>query len=111
MNEQRLRWAHELLHRLSSNIETIIKGQKDTIRMVLAGFASGGHILLEDRPGTGKTTMAKALARSIDARYKRVQFTPDLLPSDIIGVSIFDPAKNEFRLHQGPVFTPHPAGR
>jgi len=90
---------------LSANVETVIKGQKECIRYILAGFASGGHILLEDNPGTGKTTLAKALAKSIDAEFKRIQFTPDLLPSDILGVSVFDPSQRVFKLHKGPVFT------
>ena len=73
--------------------------------MLLAGLISGGHVLLEDYPGTGKTTFAKALALSIDAQFKRVQFTPDLLPSDILGVSIFDQHDREFHFHKGPIFT------
>jgi len=105
MEKSDILFAHELFMRLSDNIETVIKGQKENIRYILAGFAGGGHILLEDNPGTGKTTLAKALAKSLDARFKRIQFTPDLLPSDILGVSIFDPEKKEFRLHKGPVFT------
>jgi MoxR-like ATPase len=105
METSDLLFAHELFMRLSANIETVIKGQKENIRYILAGFAGGGHILLEDNPGTGKTTLAKALAKSMDARFKRIQFTPDLLPSDVLGVSIFDPAKKEFKLHKGPVFT------
>ena len=91
--------------RLIENIEKVIHGQSAAIRKLLAGFVTGGHVLLEDTPGTGKTTLAKTLALSIDARFKRIQFTPDLLPSDITGLSIYDQHNGRFHFHPGPVFT------
>lgn len=97
--------AHDTIQKIASNIKTVIRGQEKTTRYLLAGFASGGHILLEDNPGTGKTTLAKTLALSMSADFKRVQFTPDLLPSDILGVSIYDQKDHDFKLHKGPVFT------
>ena len=95
----------EVYEKIAENIQKVMRGQSGTIRKLLASFASGGHVLLEDYPGTGKTTLAKALSLSINSQFKRIQFTPDLLPSDILGVSIYDQKDNQFHFHKGPIFT------
>lgn len=103
--EQECASVVQVLAELADNIGIVMQGQERAVRLLLAALASGGHVLLEDVPGTGKTTLAKALSASLAAQFQRIQFTPDLMPADILGVSVFNPKHQEFEFHPGPVFS------
>ncbi len=92
------------LERLESNLNNVIRGKPGAVRMLLTAILAEGHVLIEDVPGTGKTTLAKALALSLDARFSRIQFTPDLLPTDIVGGMVYAAASGSFTFRPGPVF-------
>ena len=97
--------AFRALHtRLGDAVETAVRGKRDVVDLVLVSMFAGGHVLLEDVPGTGKTTLARAVAGALGGVSRRVQFTPDLLPSDVTGTSVFDPQTAEVRFRPGPVF-------
>ncbi|WP_438447851.1 AAA family ATPase [Gorillibacterium sp. sgz5001074] len=93
------------LERIISNIEKVMVGKRRPVELVLTSLLCGGHVLLEDVPGVGKTMLVKALAKTVDAGFKRIQFTPDLLPSDVTGVSVYNRGLNEFQFRPGPLFT------
>ncbi len=104
LDKSRVAWARDRLSLLSDNIGSVIRGKQDVIDQVLVCVVAGGHLLVEDRPGVGKTTLAYCLARSLDCDFSRIQFTSDLLPSDVLGVSVFEERKKEFVFRQGPIF-------
>lgn len=91
--------------KIIENVGKVIIGKEETVTFLLTALLAEGHVLLEDMPGTGKTQMAKALAASLEAAFSRIQFTPDLLPSDVTGLNVFNRKNNEFDLRKGPVFT------
>ncbi|GAA2081113.1 MoxR family ATPase [Pseudolysinimonas kribbensis] len=104
VTQEQATWFADAFGKLVDNIDKAILGKQHVIRLVLTALLSDGHVLLEDFPGTGKTVLAKSLANTIDGTHSRIQFTPDLLPSDVTGVTIYDQSKGVFEFHKGPIF-------
>jgi len=94
----------DIIEKLRQNLNSVIIGKSEVIDKIIVGLISEGHMLIEDVPGTGKTTLAKAVALSFAAKFKRIQFTPDLLPTDITGITVFDMEKRDFKVRLGPIF-------
>ncbi len=101
---QSIEISGEILARITGNVGQVVHAPQDTLRLAVLTLVSEGHLIIEDFPGVGKTMLAKALARSLDCSFSRIQFTPDLLPSDVTGVNVFDQRTNEFEFRPGPVF-------
>jgi len=96
--------AQRTIASVVENLQRVVHAPEETLRLVVLSLVAEGHLIIEDLPGVGKTTLAKALARSLDVSFSRLQFTPDLLPSDVTGVNVFNQAQNEFEFRPGPVF-------
>src|SRR5215469_13695113 len=94
-----------LLNRLLENVGSVVLGKPEVIKLAVVALLAEGHVLIEDVPGVGKTLLARAMAASIDSTFRRIQFTPDLLPSDILGSSVYNAASGEFVFKEGPVFS------
>jgi MoxR-like ATPase len=105
MTPEQATWFSDIFGRLVANVDQVLLGKTFVVRLSFTALLSEGHLLLEDFPGTGKTSLARAIAQSVQGTSNRVQFTPDLLPGDITGVSIYDQKAGEFEFHRGPIFS------
>lgn len=103
--EGKLLESHRTIQRICDNVELVITGKRHSVELAMIALLSQGHLLIEDAPGVGKTMFARSLAKSFGTKFKRIQFTPDMLPSDITGVSIFNQKSSEFEFHPGPIMT------
>lgn len=104
ITQEQADWFKDAFTSLVDNVDQAIVGKQEVIRLVISALLTGGHVLLEDFPGTGKTVLAKALANTLEGASSRIQFTPDLLPSDVTGVTIYNQATHVFEFHKGPIF-------
>ncbi|GAB2508783.1 AAA family ATPase [Paramicrobacterium agarici] len=104
ITQEQADWFKDAFTSLVDNVDKAIVGKQDVIRLVIASLLTGGHVLLEDYPGTGKTVLAKSLANTLEGASSRIQFTPDLLPSDVTGVTIYNQQTHVFEFHKGPIF-------
>ncbi|MCX6399944.1 MAG: MoxR family ATPase [Propionibacteriales bacterium] len=105
LTTEQTEWFSQTFAQLVSNVEQAILGKPEIVRLAFVALLAEGHLLLEDYPGTGKTSLARAIAQTIQGDHHRIQFTPDLLPSDVTGVTIFDQRSQEFEFHKGPIFS------
>jgi len=104
ITQEELQWAHQSISRIIDSVSLVIKGKLEAIKLVVIGIMCKGHVLIEDSPGVGKTTLAKTLAKVVGGTFKRIQFTSDLLPSDIIGLSVYRQKEGDFVFSKGPIF-------
>lgn len=104
LTTEHVEWFAETFAKMVANVEEAVIGKKEVVQIAILAMISEGHLLLEDFPGTGKTSLARAIAQTLDGKQTRIQFTPDLLPSDVTGIEIFDQSNGTFAFHEGPVF-------
>src|SRR6187200_2312595 len=105
ITQEQATWFAQTFGQIADNVERAVLGKRHVVELVLTAMLSDGHVLLEDVPGTGKTSLARAMAQSVQGTNTRIQFTPDLLPGDITGITVYDQKTQEFDFHRGPVFS------